>query len=50
MALEIRELVVKVNVTEGNSPKEGVNHLDMKKIIDECTRKVMKELKHKRKR
>lgn len=50
MALEIRELVVKVNVSENQPQKEGVSTLEMKKIIDECTKKVMKELKHKSKR
>ncbi|MEM0939792.1 MAG: DUF5908 family protein [Bacteroidota bacterium] len=51
MPLEIRELIVKVTVDAGASSNEtGFTHQDKKKLVDECVRKVMKELKSKRER
>ncbi len=50
MALEIRELIVKVNVNENPQQKAEISPVEMKRIVDECTKKVFKELKMKRKR
>ncbi|MEO9964773.1 MAG: DUF5908 family protein [Reichenbachiella sp.] len=51
MALEIRELVVKVSVTEEHRAEKGkMSERDKSKLVNECVKKVIKQLKQKNKR
>lgn len=51
MALEIRELVVKVTVEDQNKISDGKLTLkDKKTLIDQCKKEVLKELSRKNRR
>jgi hypothetical protein len=55
MPIEIKELVVKFNVTESETPhkKNGSNalsNINYNKLIRDCTNKVLRELNRKKER
>lgn len=51
MALEIRELVVKVTVTEERkTDSKGISEKEKVKLVKDCVKQVMKQLKSKRER
>lgn len=51
MALEIRELVVKVSVTEEHKTEpQGLTEKDKAKLVKDCVKQVMKQLKNKNQR
>jgi hypothetical protein len=47
MSIEIREIVVRANITQQNSPKQDVRQAagDRKEIIEECTKRVLAKLR-----
>ena len=50
MALEIRELVVKVTVSDRPVPQGSLSPREQNALIEKCKRAVMKELDRKNKR
>jgi hypothetical protein len=45
MAIEIREIVIRANITEPVSKKNEAPALNRKAVIEECTRRVLQRLK-----
>jgi hypothetical protein len=55
MPIEIKELVVKFNVTENEQPEikkdnNNLSNLHYNKLVRDCANKVLKELKRKKER